>query len=78
MVYPLIVRIKTAQFNVSQAKKALDHETAELRKLEADRVHCKHIFERADKGYEHEGGYCSECGINELYAHTLASWQKTS
>ena len=77
MSYALIMQIGTAQRKVAQAQKALDLEIAELRKLEASRVHCEHTFEPAVKGYEHEGGYCSKCGINELYAKTLKDWQKT-
>lgn len=34
---------------------------------------CTHKFTPPMKGYEHEGGQCQHCGINELYASTLAS-----
>ena len=71
-------RIARSQYLVDLAAKKLATETAELRKIEAERVHCPHTFERAVPGYEHEGGYCSLCGINELYAHTLAKWAKTA
>ena len=41
------------------------------RELGRDRVYlCKHQFIPAPKGYEHEGGTCSQCGLNEVhYAH---------
>ena len=78
MVLTLKERIAIAHLAVDIATRKLDVETAELRELVAARVYCLHTFEPADKGYEHEGGHCSKCGINELYAHTLASWQKTA
>lgn len=78
MEYSLKLRIGLAEHKVTAAKRALEIETAELRKLENARVHCPHTFEPAVKGYEHEGGYCTLCGINELYAHTLAKWAKTA
>ena len=71
------MRIGAAQRRVAQVQKTLDLETAELRELESARVYCEHTFEPALKGYEHEGGYCTRCGINELYAKTLKDWQKT-
>lgn len=40
----------------------------ELAALEEQRKHCHHTFSPPVKGYEHEGGYCTECGINEVYA----------
>ena len=46
---------------------------AELRKLEDSRVHCPHVWGLPIKGYEHEGANCIHCGINALYAATLAS-----
>lgn len=58
------------------ATKNLEAETAELHELESARIYCSHTFEPAVVGYEHEGGHCTKCGINELYAHTLAQWSK--
>lgn len=43
-----------------------------LRELEDSRVDCKHEFTKPVVHYEHEGGYCIRCGINELFAHTLS------
>jgi hypothetical protein len=39
-----------------------------IAELEATRKDCEHVFSDAVKGFEHEGGQCSQCGINELYA----------
>ncbi len=71
-------RIELATNKVSQAARTLEIETAKLRELKSARVHCSHMFEPAITGYEHEGGYCSLCGINELYARTLKNWAKTA
>lgn len=35
------------------------------------RSRCQHEFSSPLKNFEHEGGYCKECGINELHAHAL-------
>lgn len=78
MTRPLRMRIKYAEFEVSMAKRRLQVKEDELSKLNDSRVYCKHIFAPAALNYEHEGGYCTECGINELYAKTLASWAKTA
>jgi hypothetical protein len=40
-----------------------------ISKLEGQRAQCHHVFRPAVKGYEHEGGQCIECGINEVYAY---------
>lgn len=34
------------------------------------RAYCKHVFSKPIKGLEHEGGACTECGINEVYARS--------
>lgn len=34
---------------------------------------CEHEFSPPIKGYEHEGGTCLHCGINEVYASTIKS-----
>ena len=71
MSQSLIIRIDAARTKVATAHRILDEETATLRNLENSRVDCAHIFSKPVLNYEHEGGYCTECGINELYAHTL-------
>ena len=35
--------------------------------LKALRFECDHDFAPAYPGYEHEGGHCTKCGINEVY-----------
>lgn len=42
-----------------------------LKQLQDARVTCVHEFSAPMTGYEHEGGYCVHCGINELHAQTL-------
>ena len=39
------------------------------------RLQCDHDFNPAQKGYEHEGGYCKKCGIGELQWSTIRSKQ---
>ena len=39
-----------------------------INELHKERVHgCKHEFSKPIPGYEHEGGHCLHCGINEVY-----------
>ena len=39
-----------------------------INELHEERVHgCKHDFSKPVPGYEHEGGTCLHCGINEVY-----------
>lgn len=42
-----------------------------LVELRAQQQHCQHVFSKALPGYEHEGGTCEVCGINEVYAAHL-------
>ena len=45
--------------------------------LEESRVNCPHEFDEPIPDYEHEGGACKLCGINELYAQTLEKQRTT-
>lgn len=69
-------QILYAEQRVREAEDELQRRKDQVRILSAKRVDCKHEFDAPMKGYEHEGGYCIQCGINELYARTLAR-QKT-
>ncbi len=42
-------------------------EKEEAGALLALRMTCKHEFDPPLRGYEHEGGQCKYCGINEVY-----------
>jgi hypothetical protein len=63
-------QIDTAQRYLRQMQMRVREQEQLVEELENRRAYCKHQFSRAVKGYEHEGGYCTECGINELYAPT--------
>lgn len=39
-----------------------------IRELESWRLACNHSFTKPIQGFEHEGGHCELCGINELFA----------
>lgn len=47
-----------------------------LRKLEDSRVDCQHEWDNGVRGYEHEGVYCTNCGINDMYLRTLLNSKK--
>ncbi len=63
-------QIDTAQRYLRQMQMRVREQEAVIEELENRRAYCKHQFSKPVKGYEHEGGYCTECGINELYAPT--------
>jgi uncharacterized protein Yka (UPF0111/DUF47 family) len=64
-------QIDEMEYEIRQRKEAIKvYEKAKQKLLDA-RAHCDHEFQKPIVGYEHEGGYCVKCGINELYAMTL-------
>lgn len=65
-------QIDQAKDEVFSKKCALKLYEDHLKELEDTRVNCKHKFSKAFPGYEHEGGECIYCGINELFAPTLS------
>lgn len=63
-------KIRTAHL-VQNAIGDLFHQQAQvINGLMEQRKTCKHEFTPAIRGYEHEGGSCKHCGINELAAHS--------
>ena len=56
---------------IRKAESALTLLRKRRKEVEALQKTCDHKFTPPLKNYEHEGGYCSECGVNELYAYTL-------
>lgn len=64
----LKVQIQHAQSVRDQLAQRLaeqDQLLRELRKLQM--TECDHEFSKPLKGYEHEGGTCIHCGINEVF-----------
>lgn len=66
----LKTKIEDAQKYLRQMQMRVREQEAFLEELEDQRADCKHTFSKPLKGYEHEGGYCTKCGINEIYAPT--------
>ena len=60
-------QIDTAQKHRREIAQRLAEQDAVIRELESYRWECEHEFAPALKGYEHEGGHCTKCGINEVY-----------
>lgn len=53
---------------IRQLDAELDQLKNQARSLERARVNaCNHQFGPLHVGYEHEGGTCIHCGINEVY-----------
>lgn len=71
----LLEQIRELEKSIRNNERAIEAQRNALRALEAERVDCPHEFSSPVKGYEHEGGTCKLCGINEIYADTL-NWKK--
>jgi hypothetical protein len=57
-----------ARFDLASA----EHEVlVSQKKLEQAQMACEHKFAKPELNFEHEGGHCEICGINELYFQTL-------
>lgn len=64
----LIDVIEEAQGKVEKTYLAWQEALADLKLAEDRRKDCTHAFMPALRGYEHEGGYCTKCGINQVFA----------
>jgi len=73
MTQSLLEQIEAQERLVKLAKDKLSEEQATLSNLTSKRADCNHVFNKAVLNYEHEGGYCTKCGVNELYAYYLKS-----
>lgn len=71
----LIQQIRAADQRIAKTEAVLRIQREEQQRLMDSRVDCDHKFAAPFKGFEHEGGNCTKCGINAIYADTL-SWQK--
>ena len=63
----LIDQIARVQRDVFAAEARVRQLKDDLHLLMKQQMQCAHTFTPALKGYEHEGGQCTECGINEVY-----------
>lgn len=66
----LIHQIEEAEYEIAQRQAAIKEWQRRLTDLKLQRSVCVHQFAPAAKGYEHEGGSCVVCGINEVYARS--------
>lgn len=63
----LLDRIEHAKKQRREIAQRLAEQDAVIAELNAYRFECDHDFAPAPKGYEHEGGHCVKCGINEVF-----------
>jgi hypothetical protein len=63
----LLEQINQQQQVVHAAEDARREAAVQLNKLLDQRMDCDHDFSKPLKGYEHEGGHCVKCGINEVF-----------
>lgn len=61
-------QIRDAEAKVFKKQEKLNRALAKYHGLLALRQNCDHEFSKPLNGYEHEGGYCTKCGINEVHA----------
>jgi hypothetical protein len=67
----LLQQIALAQHELMVRRNLVSSQEHIVRNLENLRLDCKHEFNPPYVGYEHEGGNCKLCGINELHNYTL-------
>lgn len=60
-------QIEHAEKTRIEMSKRLIEQAQLIAELKSYRWDCDHEFAPALKGYEHEGGHCIKCGINEVY-----------
>ncbi len=74
MTVSLKMQIETAEKHYAQTMQRLKEQEEMIDELKSWRFECDHDFLPALKGYEHEGGHCKKCGINEVFwAHNKKS-----
>lgn len=66
----LLEQIQRTERLLYAHQRAVEQTKAELSQLQHQRHDCDHQFSRPHPGYEHEGGYCTKCGINEVHAES--------
>ena len=66
-MYTLLDQIEDAEKERWVIARQLMGQDELLVALRARRFECSHDFAPALPGYEHEGGYCRKCGINEVF-----------
>lgn len=62
----LKMQIEHAHKHRREIAKRLKEQDDLIKELESYRWECNHEFSAPLKGYEHEGGHCTKCGINEV------------
>jgi DNA-directed RNA polymerase subunit RPC12/RpoP len=61
-------QIAHAELGLYRLRQRVKEQEQTIRELEMLRDRCDHKFTPPITGYEHEGGHCTHCGINELAA----------
>jgi hypothetical protein len=67
MSLTLLGQINQAEKTRHEIAERLAEQDAVIAELKSYRWECEHDFAPALKGYEHEGGTCKKCGMNEVY-----------
>lgn len=63
----LLDQINHAEKTRREIARRLAEQDEMIAVLKSYRFECKHEFSKPWPGYEHEGGQCVHCGINEVY-----------
>lgn len=67
-IMSLIASINAQESEIVRLNNELEAAKRNLNSLKDSRKLCWHEFGHVVKGFEHEGGTCVHCGINEVYA----------
>lgn len=64
-IYHQLTQLGELKLQLQQTLRSIDSKITELHNERFNG--CQHEFSKPVPGYEHEGGHCLHCGINEVY-----------
>lgn len=64
----LLDQIKHATKNLVALQARVREQEVLIKELNDLRAECNHEWDSGIPGFEHEGHYCTKCGINDQYA----------
>lgn len=74
----LYTELQSINTQIDEAQQVVQQLKAKRDEMLQARLTCKHDFVAPMKGYEHEGGACVHCGMNEIqWDHINAQRSRT-
>lgn len=70
----LLDQINHATKNLVALRARVTEQESLIKELNDLRAECKHDWDTGVPGWEHEGRYCTKCGINDQFAPLHKKW----